>query len=79
MEILLKGLITYFLWSHEIEKEDLDMSVVRHTNLMGKLVDVTRTKVLDTSHGPVLSDPDRQARDDVVMAHMFEKPEQLQI
>ncbi|KAG5594823.1 hypothetical protein H5410_036055 [Solanum commersonii] len=39
--------------------------------LTGKLVDVTRTKALDTSHGPVLYAQERQARDDNVMARMF--------
>ncbi|KAG5577045.1 hypothetical protein H5410_057179 [Solanum commersonii] len=47
------------------------MIVVYHLDLMGKLVDVTRTKALHMSHGPVLSAPERQARDDSVMARMF--------
>uniref|UniRef100_M1D8E9 Uncharacterized protein n=1 Tax=Solanum tuberosum TaxID=4113 RepID=M1D8E9_SOLTU len=36
-----------------------------------KLVDVTRTKALDTSHGHVLSSQERQARDDSAMVRMF--------
>ncbi|KAH0754921.1 hypothetical protein KY290_025191 [Solanum tuberosum] len=57
---------------HEgIEEEAVDMTVAYHPNLTGKLVDVTRSKALDTSHGHVLSAQDRQARDDSVMARMF--------
>lgn len=35
------------------------MTFERHLDLMGKLVDVTRTKALDTSHGPILSASNR--------------------
>ncbi|KAH0715322.1 hypothetical protein KY284_008227 [Solanum tuberosum] len=52
-------------------EEELDMSVARHPNLIGKIVDMTRTKALDMSHGPVLSAQEQQARDDSVMARMF--------
>ncbi|KAH0645580.1 hypothetical protein KY284_033464 [Solanum tuberosum] len=54
-----------------IEEEAVDISVVYHPDLTGKLVDVTPTKALDPSHGPVLSAQERQARDDNVMARMF--------
>ncbi|KAH0685359.1 hypothetical protein KY290_016637 [Solanum tuberosum] len=47
-----------------IEEEAVDMTVAYHPDLMGKIVDVIRTKALDTSHGPVLSVQERQARDD---------------
>ncbi|KAH0658002.1 hypothetical protein KY289_026750 [Solanum tuberosum] len=47
------------------------MTIPRHPDLIGKLVDVTRAKVLDTSHGIVLSTQEQQARDDSVMDHMF--------
>ncbi|KAH0757339.1 hypothetical protein KY290_020832 [Solanum tuberosum] len=65
------GLITHFLRVEGIEEETVDMTVAYHSNLTGKLVDVTRTKALDTSYGPVLSAQERQARDDSVMARMF--------
>ncbi|KAG5581986.1 hypothetical protein H5410_052613, partial [Solanum commersonii] len=65
------GLITHFLRAEGIEEEALDMTVAYHSNLMGKLVDVTCTKTLDTYHGHVLSAQERQARDDSVMARMF--------
>uniref|UniRef100_M1DI42 Uncharacterized protein n=1 Tax=Solanum tuberosum TaxID=4113 RepID=M1DI42_SOLTU len=56
------------------------MTVAYHPDLTGKLVDVTRTKALDSSHGPVLSAPKKQSRDDSVMARMFGMVElQLQI
>ncbi|KAG5630916.1 hypothetical protein H5410_002633 [Solanum commersonii] len=59
----------------EIEEEELDMIVARHPNLVGKIVDVTRTKALDTSHGSVLSAQEWQAHEDSVMARMFEMGE----
>ncbi|KAH0765020.1 hypothetical protein KY285_000891 [Solanum tuberosum] len=65
------GLITHFLRAEGIEEEAVDMTVVYHPDLTGKLVDVTRTKALDTSHGHILSAQERQARDDSVMARMF--------
>ena len=58
MEVLLWGLITHFLKVHEIEKEEVNMTVTRHLDLTGKLVDVTLKKALDISHGSVLSSPD---------------------
>ncbi|KAH0773550.1 hypothetical protein KY290_010687 [Solanum tuberosum] len=73
-------LITHYLRSQGIEKEVVDMTIVFHPDLTGKLVYVTRTKTLDTSHGPVLSSQERQARDDSVMARMFRMVElQLRI
>lgn len=57
------GLITKFLWSHEIEEELVDMTIERHLELTGKLVVVTRTKALNTLHGPILLAPNRQLRD----------------
>uniref|UniRef100_M1DRM7 Uncharacterized protein n=1 Tax=Solanum tuberosum TaxID=4113 RepID=M1DRM7_SOLTU len=65
------GLITHFLRAEGLEEEMVDLTVASHPNLTGKIVDVTRTKALDTSHGPVLSAQERQARDDSVMAMMF--------
>lgn len=58
---MLWGLITYFLRSHEIEEEEFNTTIGRHPDLMSKVVDVTRIKVLHISHGPVLSNLDRQA------------------
>ncbi|KAH0712096.1 hypothetical protein KY289_008055 [Solanum tuberosum] len=42
-----------------IEEEVVDLTIAFHPYLTGKLVDVTRTKALDTSHGPVLSAQER--------------------
>ncbi|KAG5609803.1 hypothetical protein H5410_021084 [Solanum commersonii] len=64
-------LITHFLRTGGIEDEAVDLTVAFHPNLMGKIVDVTQTKALDTSHGPVLSAQERKPRDDSVMARMF--------
>ncbi|KAG5628208.1 hypothetical protein H5410_013426 [Solanum commersonii] len=49
------GLITHFLRVEGIEEEAVDLTVAFYPDLTGKIVDVTRTKALDTSHGPVLS------------------------
>ncbi|KAH0669774.1 hypothetical protein KY285_023929 [Solanum tuberosum] len=65
------GLITHFLMAEGIEEETIDITVGYHPDLTGELVDVTRTKALDSSHGPVMSALERQARDDSVMARMF--------
>ncbi|KAH0658257.1 hypothetical protein KY289_027005 [Solanum tuberosum] len=67
------GLITRFLRAEGIEEETVDMIVAYHPDLMGKLVDVTRTKELDLSYGPVLSTQERQPRDDSIMEKM-ERP-----
>ncbi|KAG5580086.1 hypothetical protein H5410_050713 [Solanum commersonii] len=48
-----EGLITHFLRSEDIEKEMIDIIVAYHPHLTGKLVDLTRTKALDISHGPL--------------------------
>lgn len=63
-----EGLITLFLRVEGIEEETVDMTATYHPDLMGKLVDVTQTKALDMSHGPVLSTLERKARDDSIMA-----------
>ncbi|KAH0755059.1 hypothetical protein KY290_025329 [Solanum tuberosum] len=68
---LIRGLITRFLKAEGIEEETVDITVAYHPNLTGELVDVTRTKVLDSSHGLVLSALKRPARDDSVMARIF--------
>ncbi|KAG5594110.1 hypothetical protein H5410_035342 [Solanum commersonii] len=74
------GFITHFLRGQGIQEENVDMIVAQHSDLTGKLVDVTRIKTLDTSHGPVLSVPDKQNRDDSIMACMFDMAElQLRI
>ncbi|KAH0669888.1 hypothetical protein KY285_024024 [Solanum tuberosum] len=65
------GLITHFLRGEGIEEETVDMTVAYHPDLTGKLVNVTQTKALDPSHGPVMSAQERQARDDSIMARMF--------
>ncbi|KAH0661654.1 hypothetical protein KY284_026585 [Solanum tuberosum] len=65
------GLITHFLRAQCIGEEVVDLTIAFHSDLTGKLVDVTRTKAIDTSHGPVLSTQERQARDDSFMARMF--------
>ncbi|KAH0754611.1 hypothetical protein KY290_024881 [Solanum tuberosum] len=70
LEVLLWGLITHFLRAQGIDKEACDLTITFHPNLTSKLVDVPRTKVLDTSHGHVLSTQERQG-DDSVMARMF--------
>uniref|UniRef100_M1DA88 Uncharacterized protein n=1 Tax=Solanum tuberosum TaxID=4113 RepID=M1DA88_SOLTU len=58
----------------------VDMTVAYYPDLTGDLFDVTRTKALDSSHEPVLSALERQARDDSVIARMFGMAElQLQI
>ncbi|KAG5610679.1 hypothetical protein H5410_021960 [Solanum commersonii] len=54
-----------------IQEENVDMTVAQHPDLIGKLVDVTHTKTLNTSHRPILSVLDRQDRDDSIMARMF--------
>ncbi|KAH0708916.1 hypothetical protein KY284_010343 [Solanum tuberosum] len=53
------GLITRFLRAEGIEEETVDMIAAYHPDLTGKLVDVTRTKALDPSYGPVLSTQER--------------------
>ncbi|KAG5600525.1 hypothetical protein H5410_031895 [Solanum commersonii] len=53
------GLITHFLRAGGIEEETVDMTVAYHPVLTGKLVDVTSTKALDSSHGPIMSAPER--------------------
>ncbi|KAG5600906.1 hypothetical protein H5410_032276 [Solanum commersonii] len=65
------GLITRFLRARGIEEEVIDLTITFHPNLTGKLVDVTKTKALNTSHRSVLSAQERQPRDDSVMARMF--------
>lgn len=65
------GLITHFLRAQGIEKEACDLIIPFHPNPPGKIVDVTTTKVLDTSHGPILSAHERQARGDSVITRMF--------
>lgn len=65
------GLTTRFMRGNDIEEEEVDMTIARHPHLTRQLADVTQTKLLDTSHGPVLSAPNRQARDHNVMARMF--------
>ncbi|KAG5572784.1 hypothetical protein H5410_062550 [Solanum commersonii] len=54
-----------------LKKKQWTMIVAYHPDLTGKIVDVTRTKALDTSLGPILSSQERQARDDSIMARMF--------
>jgi len=49
------GFITQFLWAEGIEEEELYMTVARSLYLIYNMVDVTRTKALATSYGPVLS------------------------
>ncbi|KAH0712175.1 hypothetical protein KY289_008134 [Solanum tuberosum] len=65
------GLITHFLRANGIEEEVVDLTVAFHPDLTGKIVDVTQTKALDTSHGPVMLTQEWQARDDSVMARVF--------
>ncbi|KAG5581078.1 hypothetical protein H5410_051705 [Solanum commersonii] len=65
------SLITRFLKAQGIKEEVVDLTIVFHPNMVGKLVDMTRTKELDTSHEPILSAQERQAHDDNVMARMF--------
>ncbi|KAH0754601.1 hypothetical protein KY290_024871 [Solanum tuberosum] len=65
------GLITHFLRTQGIEEEACDMMIAFHLDLTGKMVNVTRTKALDASHGHVLSAQERQVCDDSIMARMF--------
>uniref|UniRef100_M1DU91 Uncharacterized protein n=1 Tax=Solanum tuberosum TaxID=4113 RepID=M1DU91_SOLTU len=66
------GLITQFLRAKGIrDEEELDMNVSRVLYLICNIVDVTHTKALDTSNGPVLYAQERKAIDDSWMAHMF--------
>ncbi|KAG5614643.1 hypothetical protein H5410_014467 [Solanum commersonii] len=65
------GLITRFLRAEGIEEETMDITVAYHPDLTGKLVDVTQTKALNTSHGPILSAQERQACDNSVIARML--------
>uniref|UniRef100_M1DXH1 Putative plant transposon protein domain-containing protein n=1 Tax=Solanum tuberosum TaxID=4113 RepID=M1DXH1_SOLTU len=65
------GLITHFLRTQGIEEESCDLTIAFHPNLTGKLVDVTRTKALDTTHRHVLSAQERQVCNDSVMERMF--------
>ncbi|KAG5567918.1 hypothetical protein H5410_065066, partial [Solanum commersonii] len=80
MKHLFKG-VDYLLSAVPgIEEEACDLTITFHPDLTSKLVDVMRTKALDTSHGPVLSAQERQACDDSFMARMFGMAElQLQI
>ncbi|KAG5595803.1 hypothetical protein H5410_037035 [Solanum commersonii] len=71
MNMSIRGLITHFLRAEGIEEEAVDLTVALHLDLTGKIVDVTRTNALDTSHGLVLLAQERQARDDNAMARMF--------
>ncbi|KAH0633351.1 hypothetical protein KY284_036137 [Solanum tuberosum] len=64
-------LITRFFTNQGIEEEACDLTIAVHPELTEKVVDVTRTKALDASHGFVLSTQERQARDDSIMARMF--------
>ncbi|KAG5629116.1 hypothetical protein H5410_000833 [Solanum commersonii] len=76
---LFRSEVAFLLWGFDhpvsegpgIEEEAVDLTIAFHPNLTGKLVDVTRTKALDTSHGSILSAQERQACDDSVMARMF--------
>ncbi|KAH0669688.1 hypothetical protein KY289_024181 [Solanum tuberosum] len=69
--MLMKGMPVKFLRIEGIKEEELDMNITRAPNLTGNMVDVTPTKVLDTSHVPILLAQERKAQDDSVMAHMF--------
>ncbi|KAH0652570.1 hypothetical protein KY289_030248 [Solanum tuberosum] len=71
VEVMLWGFDNPFSESPGYREGGIELTIVFHPDLTGKLVDVTRTKVLDTSHGLVLSAQERQARDDTVMAIMF--------
>ncbi|KAH0634866.1 hypothetical protein KY284_037652 [Solanum tuberosum] len=65
------SLITRFLRAKGIEEESLDMTIARAPYLVCNLVDMSHTKAQDMSHGPALSVPERQARDNSWMARMF--------
>ncbi|KAH0636304.1 hypothetical protein KY290_036732 [Solanum tuberosum] len=63
-----------------IEEEVHDVCPPRAPHLVCHLVDVTKTKAQEASHGPVLSTADRQAHDDSWMGRMYGMAElQLQI
>lgn len=47
-------MITHFLRAQGIDEEEVDLTITCHPDLTCKIVDVTRTKALDTPHGPVL-------------------------
>ncbi|KAG5628010.1 hypothetical protein H5410_013228 [Solanum commersonii] len=68
-------IITRYLHALQIEEEVHDLSPPRAPHLVCRLVDVIRTKMHDSSQGPVLTAIDRQAHDDSWMGRMFGMPE----
>ncbi|KAG5576182.1 hypothetical protein H5410_056316 [Solanum commersonii] len=64
------GLITHFLRADGFKKEAVYLTVAFHPGLMGKIVYVTQTKALDTSHGPVMLAQERKAQDDITDEEM---------
>lgn len=61
------GLLTRFLWSHEIEEEALD-----YRPLVDTLpIDVTWTKGLDVARGPVLTLLERHVWDDDITTRTY--------
>ncbi|KAH0765489.1 hypothetical protein KY285_001360 [Solanum tuberosum] len=65
------SIINRYLWELLIEEEVHDVCPPRAPHLVCHLVDVTRTKAHDPSHGPVLTAIHRQARDDSLIGRMF--------
>ncbi|KAH0679801.1 hypothetical protein KY284_020886 [Solanum tuberosum] len=65
------SIITRYLHALLIEDEVHDVCPPRTPHLVCHLVDVTRTKAHDPSHGSVVTAIDRQTRDDSWMGRMF--------
>ncbi|KAG5598817.1 hypothetical protein H5410_030187, partial [Solanum commersonii] len=56
------SLLTHFLHSLGIDEEVHDVFLPRKSHLVGQLVDVTKTRAQDMSHGIFLSTRDCQLR-----------------
>ncbi|KAG5594943.1 hypothetical protein H5410_036175 [Solanum commersonii] len=65
------NLMTQFIRREGVVEEYDDLCPLKVPYLVLKLVDVTKNKAQDTSHGPVLSTADHQTWDDSWMGPMF--------
>ena len=65
------SIITRYLWVLLIEEEVHDVCHPHAPHLVRHMVNVTRTKAHDPSHGPIMTTIDRQARDDSRIGCMF--------
>ncbi|KAG5605384.1 hypothetical protein H5410_026876 [Solanum commersonii] len=69
------SLLTRYLRALEVEEKVHDVFPHFTPHLVCHLVDVTKIKAQDVSHGPVLSTIDRQAPDDSWMGQMYRMAE----